>query len=82
MVNEYGVLELDVQMYSPVLFDTHQYEDFDYLVALDKIQTNIMLVSYSIAELLTFPNSQRVTDEKTGYTLLDLQKIGPRYCHL
>lgn len=75
MVNEYGVLELDVQMYSPVLFDTHQYEDFDYLVALDKIQTNIMLVSYSIAELLTFPNSQRVTDEKTGYTLLDLQKL-------
>ena len=75
MVNEYGVLELDVQMYSPVLFDTHQYEDFDYLVALDKIQTNILLVSYSIAELLTFPNSQRVTDEKTGYTLLDLQKL-------
>ena len=75
MVNEYGVLELDVQMYSKVLFDEHQYEALDYLVALDKIQVNIRLVSASITELLTFPNSQRVTDEKTGYNLLDLQKL-------
>ena len=75
MVNEYGVLELDVQMYSPVLFDAYQYEDLDYLVALDKVQTNIRLVSGSVTELLTFPNSQRVTDEKTGYNLLDLQKL-------
>ena len=75
MVNEYGVLELDVQLYSKVLFDAYQYEDLDYLVALDKIQTNIRLVSGSVTELLTFPNSQRVTDEKTGYNLLDLQKL-------
>lgn len=75
MVNEYGVLELDVQMYSKVLFDEYQYEALDYLVALDKIQDNIKIVSYSITELLTFPNSQRVTDEKTGYNLLDLQKL-------
>ena len=75
MVNEYGVLELDVQMYSKVLFDAHQYEALDYLVSLDKIQVNIRLVSDSITELLTFPNSQRVTEEKTGYNLLDLQKL-------
>lgn len=75
MINEYGVLELDVQIYSKVLFDEHQYEDLDYLVSLDKIQVNIRLVSDSITELLTFPNGQRVTDEKTGYNLLDLQKL-------
>ena len=75
MVNEYDVLDLDVQMYSKVLFDEHQYKNLDYLVALDKIQVNIRLVSDSVTELLTFPNSQRVTDEKTGYNLLDLQKL-------
>ena len=75
MVNDYDVLELDVQMYSKVLFDEHQYEALDYLVSLDKVHVNIRLVSDSITELLTFPNSQRVTDEKTGYNLLDLQKL-------
>ena len=75
MINYYGVLELDVQMYSKVLFDEHQYEDLDYLVALDKVQANIDLVSSSITKLLTVPNSLRVTDEKTGYNLLDLQKL-------
>ena len=75
MINEYGVLELDAKMYSKDLFDEYQYEDLDYLVAIDKVQANINLVAASITELLEFPNSQRVTDKKTGYNLLDLQKL-------
>ena len=75
MINEYGVLELDAKMYSKDLFIEHPYEDLDYLVAIDKVQANIDLVAASITELLEFPNSQRVTDKKTGYNLLDLQKL-------
>lgn len=75
MINEYGVLELDINLYSKVLFDEYEYKTLDYMVAIDKVETNILLVSYSISELLAFPNSKRVNDKKTGYNLLDLQKL-------
>ncbi len=74
-VDEYGVLELDVPIYSKEIFNEQRYKVLDYAVAIDLIQTNIALIQNSIEELLKHPHSKRVIDEESSYSLPGLQKL-------
>ena len=74
-INRYGVLEIDAAIYSKLLFDGEQYESLDYAVSLDLIEENIRLVHASIDSLLLLPNSMRVKDDVSGYSLVDLRKL-------
>ncbi len=74
VTGELGVLQLDVPIYSPRLFDDTRFENLDYLIAIELLLENINRVRGNIAALQRQPNAASVQDPETGFTLEDLDK--------
>lgn len=74
MVQQFGVLELNVPVYSPRVFADSRFEDLDYLITIDMLSNNLELVRDNVRQLQGIPNAAVVTDPETGYSLEDLDK--------
>ncbi|WP_086482168.1 hypothetical protein [Oceanospirillum sanctuarii] len=69
-----GVLQLDIPMYTAKIFDEERFEGLDYLIGIELLLDNIELVEGNIEKLKEQPNAANVVDTETGFNLEDLNK--------
>lgn len=69
-----GVLQLDIPMYTAKIFDEERFEGLDYLIGIELLLENIALIEGNITRLKEQPNAANVVDVETGLNLEDLQK--------
>lgn len=74
-IEDDGVANLDIALYSSKMFDQERFANLDYMVAFDLIRDNVARINQNIDELLEKPNGRVVTDKISGYSLPDLKKV-------
>lgn len=73
-IEERGVLQLNMPIYSERIFDEQRFEALDYLLGIELLIENIGLVNQNVATLKQQPNAAGVRDEESGLNLEDLSK--------
>lgn len=73
-IEDQGVLQLDIPLYTAKIFDEERFENLDYLIGIELLLDNIALIEGNIQQLKQQPNAANVVDQETGFNLEDLQK--------
>jgi len=73
-IDELGVLQLSVPIYSPRIFDEQRFQELDYLLSIEMLLENIGLIESNINSLQSLPHAANAYDPETGFNLQDLKK--------
>jgi hypothetical protein len=74
MINNVGVSEFDVTLYSEKIIDASLVSGTNNLVAFELILDKINVLKQNIEEIMALPNGKVATDPDTGLTAPDLLK--------
>jgi len=73
-IEERGVLENDIQLFSKSIIQEGLINDLDYPVVLAYLKEKTQLIEANLEKLLKLPNGKIIKDSDTGLTIADLQK--------
>lgn len=73
-IEERGVLQNDIQLFSESIIQHGLINDLDYPVVLSYLKEKTKLIKENLDKLQKLPNGKIVTDHETGLTIADLQK--------
>lgn len=74
MVNNVGVTQFDVTLFSERIIDPTLLSSMDHLVAFELILDKIAILKQNINEIMELPNGKVASDPETGLTAPDLLK--------
>lgn len=74
MVQDVGVARFNQEMYTEKVVNEKMFESMDYLIAFEMLKNRISMLDKNLKRIKALPNGLVVVDDKSGYSLPDLQK--------
>lgn len=74
MVENIGVLDFDIEVYSDKVINEELLADIDYLIAFEMLLDRVDLLKENVDKIKEMPNGRVAVDDESGFSVPDLDK--------